>query len=690
MGKLLTPRCTKASIAAVLAAASPLAAGSVSGQEAEAQPLQIAVNGALDGTGDAIDYLAGNVTVKVNGNNAVLNSDGSYSVSVPASPYYRIDIGGEDVFAMVQTFGSQETFSEQCNCLKIPAIELVKRKQGRIELFFGGDTMAGRRYIKPSRGERQLIAPETAGQDVDRLLAPMRPYIQTADLASVNLETVLANDQPAAAAPKRIVFYSPIALAGALKRAGVDYVTLGNNHINDYNDAGIRSTHDALEAAGLAHSGSGYFDKEAEAPLDVTIGGEKLAMLGFVGWQGKWTPNQAAGEDKGGAAYGTRGQIRRSVQAASKGGNIPVLQYHGGSEYSDRPGATTSSRLREAIDRGAPVAIGHHPHVVQGLEVHNGGLIAWSIGNFMFDQDFLETQSSFALKVWLEDGEFLRAEVVPIAVVDYRPVPAIGRMREAALRRVFSLSAELGTQFDMSGGHAVLSANGNREGTVSAPTAPCDTNAPTFKLGGFGPLCHAGKGVRVGRDVLRRGDFELAVIGDAKDRVWGVNNASLEFAGEAERGRYLRLTPVRPDRAVHLFTQTYVRDLTQTDYVMQIQIRAPQGARVEFMAKDRPPRGTRPTARWRGEVVGTVIAMPAPGWQKISVPFSRAANADGTVTDFRPVVRVQQLSGASGPLARIELDDFGLIELQPDIEPEQAAKPDWRWTHIFSVPGLSR
>ncbi|GAA4643603.1 hypothetical protein GCM10023115_15630 [Pontixanthobacter gangjinensis] len=649
-----------------------------------AQPAKIDIFGALDGSRDQIKYLSDDLTVSINGIDAALNADGSFKASIPAASYYRIDIGGGDVFAMVQSFGVQETYSAQCGCLKIPVIELVRRTKGRVELFFGGDTMAGRRYIDPARGERQLIGPATAADDLDRLLAPMRPYIESADLASVNLETVLADNVPGEASPKRIVFYSPTALAGALTRAGVDYVTLGNNHINDYNDAGIRSTHAALDAAGLARSGSGYLDREAEAPHKVMVAGEKVAMLGFVGWQGDWTPNQAAGETKGGAAFGTRGQIRRSVRAAARSGYIPILQYHGGSEYSDRPGTTTSSRLREAIDQGAPLAIGHHPHVVQGLEVHNGGLIAWSIGNFMFDQDFLETHSSFVLKVWLEDGAFLRAEVVPIAVVDYRPIPAVGRMREATLRRVFSLSSEAGTRFAMSGGHAVIRADGQGD------NIRCDTGHESFKLDGFGGLCHAAKGVRVGRDLLRRGDFETAIFRDAVDRAWGARNAAIGFYDKPEGGRYLTLTAERTGRPMYLYPQSYVRDASQADYVIEVMVRAPDGVRVDFLAKDRPPRGTRATARWRGDNLGTVMVMPAQGWQKVSLPFSREVNEDGTITDFRPAIGIRQLQGTAVPLAKIELDDFALVELQPSSDPQSASLPDWRWTHVYSQPGLTR
>ena len=140
-----------------------------------AAPGEVRIGGVLDGRRDRIDFR--DVFVTINGAPVGLGADGHFAAILPNTPIYRLDIHGPGVFAAVQTFGHAELRDDACDCLAIPAIEVVARKKGRIELFFGGDTMAGRRYFEPSSGQRQLLFRDSLAADLDRLLAPMRPYM---------------------------------------------------------------------------------------------------------------------------------------------------------------------------------------------------------------------------------------------------------------------------------------------------------------------------------------------------------------------------------------------------------------------------------------------------------------------------------------------------------------------------------
>ena len=133
-----------------------------------------------------------------------------------------------------------------------------------------------------------------------------------------------------------------------------------------------------------------------------------------------------------------------------------VVQYHGGVEYADAPTDMVQDRLRAAIDHGADLVIAHHPHVLQGMEIYHGKLIAYSMGNFLFDQYRQETQNSALLYVWMDGATFHRAEIVPIYVKDYHTVPATGAMRDYVLRRLADLSVGYGEVLDTSGGHGVI------------------------------------------------------------------------------------------------------------------------------------------------------------------------------------------------------------------------------------------
>ena len=634
-----------------------------------AAPGDVRVGGVLDGRRDRIDFR--DVSVTINGSAATLREDGHFGANLPIAPIYRLDIRGAGVFGIVQTFGHAELRNEACDCLAIPAVEVVARKTGRIELFFGGDTMAGRRYFEPSSGQRQLLFRDSLAADLDRLLGPMRPYMASADLASVNLETVLAHEAPGPRLPgKNITFFSPPELAAALKRAGVDYVTLGNNHIYDYGEPGIASTIAALDRAGLAHSGAGHDEAKADRAAEIDMGGISLAMLGFVGWEGSNGAHQVATADKGGAAFGTRGQVRRSVERERKRRKVPVLQYHGGAEYIDRPSETTIGRLREAVEQGAPLAIGHHPHLVMGVEVYRKALVAPSIGNFLFDQQHPRTHVTYAIRAILEKGRFLRAEFVPVGVIDYRPMPAVGAMRERVLRRLFGFSAERGTQLAMSGGHAVVYAD--QRGDI---TASCHRRgADEFTLADFAPAC---EGMRLGRDVIGRGDFAMARRGDAMERAFMSDDAGLEFAfrnGEA----YAVLRPEKAASSPAFFTHAYLRDVPAGAYTLRAQVKLPVAARVELRIKDRPEAGEEPSARWRGDIL-EIREMPAgESWQEISFDFVKPEEAEGNARPFRPILRFVPVA-QTGNLEPIAIDDFELISWSVN----RASEADrWHASHV--------
>ncbi|TMM50079.1 CapA family protein [Qipengyuania marisflavi] len=656
--------------------AMPLAAHTddalVGGEQLE--PGQVRLAGALDARRDRVD-LSG-ITVTVNGTQATLSRNGHFQADIARAASYRIAIDGAAIFRMVQTFGTAEVYAAACQCLAIPAIELVARKKGRIELFFGGDAMAGRRYFAPTDGGHVLLHPETAATDLDRLLALMKPYIESADLASINLETVLSHEPPGPMLPgKKIAFTSTPALAAALVRAGVDYVTLGNNHVYDFQEQGVAVTLAELQGAGLAYSGAGHDEVSAERAAPVDIGKQRLAMLGFVGWEGSGGAHQSATADKGGAALGTRGQIRRSTLAAKKNRRIPIVQYHGGAEYIDRPSDTTIGRLRAAIDNGAPIALGHHPHMTMGVEVYRGALVAPSIGNFMFDQEFLRTQVSYVVKAWLEKGRFIRAEIVPIALVDYRPVPATDRAREASLRRLFGLSAERGTRLEMSGGHAVVRPNAMRQ---IGPAAKCEPAVTDFRLANFAPLCSAAG--RLGREVITRGDFELALSGTARERAFGAQNAAVDFAYVPGEGHHAELRADKADDFVAFYTQGYVRDVPAGDYTLSARLRLPRAARAELLLKDQPRRGDKPSARWRGVTVGTAQLAAGDGWQDVAFSFTREEQSAGMTRPFRPVLRIVWPDGTR-ELRPVAIDDFAMVSWGRPGTPADIAAA-WRATHV--------
>jgi poly-gamma-glutamate capsule biosynthesis protein CapA/YwtB (metallophosphatase superfamily) len=632
---------------------------------------QVSIVGGLDLKRERID--ARQITVHINGVKAVLDENAHYATEVAQAAYYQVYVSGPRIFTLVQTFGNGEIEDDSCNCLSIPSIEPVARKPGRIELFFGGDSMAGRRYFKSGQGREAVLDPATLDSDLDRLFAPMRPYFQTSDLASINLESVVAAEQPGPPAPKKYLFYSPPELPGALARAGIDHVSLGNNHTADYRDAGMRTTIEALDAAGIGWSGAGMDQDEAERAFRSEVDGEKLGIFGFVGWRGSWTPNQTATPEKAGAAWGLRSAVERVTRRERRAGYTPIMHFHGNKEYSDRPSEISLSRFRTAVEKGAPLVIGHHPHVTHGLEIYRDSLIAHSLGNFLFDQEHPHTHVTYSLKVWLENGKFLRAEAIPMQVLDYRPVPAVGRLREAVLRRLYWLSAEMGTQLYQSGGHAVVWAKEPRLSQTE-----CKAPGP-FRISNFAPTCLA-QGAEFGRNMVPRGDFENASHAEARDRFWSARNAAIDYRGMQAGSGYLAVLPEASDKSFYIYSASYLRDVYAAQFSLMARIKAPRDVEVELLVKDRPHDGDKPTSSVKGEVVGSRLIAASTEWQELRLEFSRPIESAGAARAFRPILRFKFLDGAASGNRTVEIDDFALVEWANETDQRDPIQA-WRWTH---------
>jgi poly-gamma-glutamate capsule biosynthesis protein CapA/YwtB (metallophosphatase superfamily) len=672
-----------ATAVAIVVALAP--AGMPAATSAVANPATVTIRGELDGRRDRLDFVG--VSVAINGVGVPISANGSFDGDIALAPYYRVDITGDPVFAMVQTFGNEELRDDSCTCLSIPPIELVAKRPGRIELFFGGDSMAGRRYFHTGQRNRSVLKHDNLDADLDRLFDHVRPYIATSDFASINLESVVAESEPGPPAPKKYLFFSPPQLPAALRRAGIDHVSLGNNHTADYRDAGMKTTIDALVDGGIRFSGGGMNVAQAEQAARVKVGNTRLALFGFVGWRGDWSPNQIARADKAGAAWGTNSAIDRVTRRELAAGHVPIMEYHGNMEYMDRPSDLSLPRFRRAVDLGSPLVIGHHPHVTQGLEIYKGSLIAHSLGNFLFDQDHPHTHSTFALKVWMENGRFLRAEPIPLQILDYRPVPAVGGMREAVLRRLFWLSEEMGTNLKLSGGHAAVWRE-NRKAGSSACTEPGE-----FTLARFAPHC-GDRASEYGRNLIPRGDFTNVQMGVARDRYWKAQNARLSIRTARNGTGVLELSPLAAHKSFHLMSASYLRDIYATRFTFKARVKLPFDAEVELLTRDKPPEGSPPARAVLGESVATRQLRGSGDWQDVRFDFwlppaespRLPPGPEGAAHPFRPILRIQYIGKRLGDDEIARISDIALIEWPPeDIQDDRGIR--WWWTHARPLPG---
>jgi poly-gamma-glutamate capsule biosynthesis protein CapA/YwtB (metallophosphatase superfamily) len=466
-----------------------------------------------------------NAVVSINSQPANMNERGEYQFVVDSAEPLLIDISADGYYRVLHTM-HQSDFTDGSK--QVADIELVSKAPQRRLLVFAGDAMLARRYFEPRAGEPALVRSDHITEDGQNLLRTIKPYIELADFASVNHETQLSSGRLRHRLPKSVTFYSPTEFASILRWAGFDYVALGNNHTWDYQDKGLASTTRVLDEVGLGYSGAGMDEAEARQPHIAQLGDQPYGFLSYVGWAGTFSPSQAAEGKKGGAALGGSAVFKEDLRKIPSS-TVSVLQYHSGLEYSEAPAVSERMRLRQAVDQGADVAIGHHPHVIQGFEVYRNRLVAYSLGNFLFDQDHYTTQLGMLLYVWMDGEDLHRAEVVPMNINGYVPTPATGRFRFSVLSRLARLSRPYNTCLRENGAHAIVESCGKNAASDFQVVGVSDieTKKAPVHLGelGLSPLTPAafkahGQMYRLGTDILRRGDFESSGLHGTSDRTW--------------------------------------------------------------------------------------------------------------------------------------------------------------------------
>ena len=330
----------------------------------------------------------------------------------------------------------------------------------KVSLCLTGDIMLARRY-QENGGLIQRFGPEY-------VFEPIQPAISAADITIVNLECPLT-DEGIRHPTKGIALRGWVTNIAGLAYAGVDIATIANNHIIDYGERGLEETMEILDAADILHTGAGLNEYQALQPVFKTVNGIRVGVLAYCNRTGRDyndRPFMDAGFDRYGYAYFSADNILRSVPGAGELCDFLVVTAHGGWEYDVAPmafepgggefpgvdeialfSANIDSATRElehlAIDLGADMVIGHHPHVLQGFEVYRGAVIAHSMGNFVFDQNFWETWPS--AYVWAELNREGADNVIikPVFVDRYRPTPAFGALGRKILDRIAGYSYDL-------------------------------------------------------------------------------------------------------------------------------------------------------------------------------------------------------------------------------------------------------
>ena len=275
----------------------------------------------------------------------------------------------------------------------------------------------------------------------------VRSILEADDATFANFEGTLTTET--ARESKEYAFKGDPSYTQILTDGSIDVVTLANNHSSDYGAKSLTDTEEALDAAGIDYC---IGDKIAVKEVN----GIPTAFIGI------YVLNDGMAREE---------QVKQTIAAAKQqGAKLVIVAFHWGTEKATEPDETQKSLAHTAIDCGADLVVGHHPHVLQAIEYYKGKYIAYSLGNFCFggnsapsDMDTMIFQQTFTI----EKGEVqadAAATVVPCSISstagynDYQPTPTEGDASTSVIDRLNTMSANYGVTV-------------NGDGTVTASGA---------------------------------------------------------------------------------------------------------------------------------------------------------------------------------------------------------------------------
>jgi poly-gamma-glutamate synthesis protein (capsule biosynthesis protein) len=292
-----------------------------------------------------------------------------------------------------------------------------------VRLVAVGDIMLGESPLCLGRGVSSAI----------RKRGPDHPFVHVVDclkdgdLVFGNLEAVLSNSGAKRGYVRSLALRGDPKAAEGLKCAGFNVFSLANNHALEHGPEALEETMCALKEQGIGYVGVGASLKEGRTPLILSSKGAAVAFLAYCLVHDK-TAYVSVDYPKG---------ICDDVAKARTKADLVVVSLHWGSEYIHKPSPVQVRLAHDIIDSGCAVILGHHPHVLQGIERYSGGLIAYSLGNFVFDMWGRSTRESAILKVALSKSGVKDIEVVPVRINgSYQPEVLSGHEAKEVLSRL--------------------------------------------------------------------------------------------------------------------------------------------------------------------------------------------------------------------------------------------------------------
>ncbi|KYH34741.1 capsule biosynthesis protein CapA [Clostridium tepidiprofundi DSM 19306] len=267
-------------------------------------------------------------------------------------------------------------------------------------------------------------------------------YLSNDDYTTANLETTFTNSNDKA--NKLFTFKAPPSYAKILKEGSIESVNVSNNHTFDYKQKGFDDTLEALKNENIEYFGM-------DNKLIKNIKGEKFGFLGYKAW---------------GITPQFKNKLKKDIEYLKEQNCIVIINIHWGKENHYAPESYQRQIAHLAIDYGADIIIGHHPHVIQCIEKYKNRFICYSLGNFCFggnnnpkDKDTFILQHKYVFK----NSKLIRLgiRVIPCSVSsvkninDYCPTPLYGDEKKRFFKKLTSITPSYGFKVDNDDYHII-------------------------------------------------------------------------------------------------------------------------------------------------------------------------------------------------------------------------------------------
>lgn len=275
-------------------------------------------------------------------------------------------------------------------------------------MLFVGDIML-------SRGINQVM--ERRG-DWNYPFIYVADFLRSADLVFGNLEGPIS-DKGYDTGGLYSFRANPLSIQGLLF-AGFDILSVANNHMFDYSSEALIDTFRNLEKNNISYVGAGDDFERAHKTIIKNVNGINIGFLAYTNLLSSYV---GSSDHKPNMAYPDKDQILLDIKNTKDIVDFVVLSFHWGDEYETKSNSYQQDLAYFVIDNGADLVIGHHPHVVQEVEKYKEGYIAYSLGNFIFDQNFSEdTGNGLILEVTIDESRIINVKKHRVEFTDsYQP-----------------------------------------------------------------------------------------------------------------------------------------------------------------------------------------------------------------------------------------------------------------------------